>query len=46
MAQGEHLVVANAGDSRAVLGVISDDDGCLKPIQLSVDFRPNLPGQT
>lgn len=41
--QGEHLVVANAGDSRAVLGVISDDDGCLKPIQLSVDFRPNLP---
>lgn len=40
--QGRHLVVANAGDSRAVLAVTSDD-GCLKPVQLSVDFRPNLP---
>lgn len=40
--QGRHLVVANAGDSRAVLAVTSGD-GCLKPIQLSVDFRPNLP---
>lgn len=41
--QGRHLVVANAGDSRAVLAVTSDD-GCLHPVQLSVDFRPNLPG--
>lgn len=40
--QGRNLVVANAGDSRAVLAVTSDD-GCLKPVQLSVDFKPNLP---
>lgn len=36
-------MVANVGDSRAVLGTLSDD-GSLVPFQLTVDFRPNLPG--
>ncbi|KAI8555630.1 hypothetical protein RHMOL_Rhmol05G0187500 [Rhododendron molle] len=40
--QGELLVVANVGDSRAVLATTSDD-GSLVPIQLTVDFKPNLP---
>ncbi|XP_065863723.1 probable protein phosphatase 2C 41 [Euphorbia lathyris] len=41
--QGDHLVIANVGDSRAVLATASDDDGRLIPIQLTVDFKPNLP---
>ncbi|KAF5737023.1 putative protein phosphatase 2c [Tripterygium wilfordii] len=40
--QGEHLVVANVGDSRAVLATTSDD-GTLLPVQISIDFKPNLP---
>ncbi|KAH7573520.1 hypothetical protein JRO89_XS03G0164100 [Xanthoceras sorbifolium] len=40
--QGENLVVANVGDSRAVLATLSDD-GSLVPLQLTIDFRPNLP---
>ncbi|XP_050216563.1 probable protein phosphatase 2C 34 [Mercurialis annua] len=40
--QGEHLVIANIGDSRAVLGTICDD-GNLVPLQLTTDFKPNLP---
>ncbi|KAJ8766849.1 hypothetical protein K2173_009150 [Erythroxylum novogranatense] len=39
---GEHLVVANVGDSRAVLATTSDD-GSLVALQLTVDFKPNLP---
>lgn len=42
--QGESLVVANVGDSRAVLATLSDD-GDLVPFQLTVDFKPNIPGQ-
>lgn len=34
--------MANVGDSRAVLATTSDD-GSLVPIQLTVDFKPNLP---
>ncbi|WCJ23427.1 Protein phosphatase 2C family protein [Euphorbia peplus] len=41
--QGDHLVVANVGDSRAVLATTSDNDGNLTPIQLTIDFKPNLP---
>ncbi|OMO53607.1 phosphatase 2C (PP2C)-like protein [Corchorus capsularis] len=41
--QGEHLVIANVGDSRAVLATTSDD-GNLVPLQLTVDFKPNIPG--
>ncbi|KAK9288243.1 hypothetical protein L1049_016693 [Liquidambar formosana] len=40
--QGDLIVVANVGDSRAVLATTSDD-GSLVPIQLTVDFKPNLP---
>ncbi|XP_024015151.1 probable protein phosphatase 2C 41 isoform X2 [Eutrema salsugineum] len=41
--QGDHLVVANAGDSRAVIATTSDDGNGLVPVQLSVDFKPNIP---
>lgn len=40
--QGDELVVANVGDSRAVLATNSGD-GCIVPTQLTVDFKPNLP---
>ncbi|KDP27848.1 hypothetical protein JCGZ_18928 [Jatropha curcas] len=40
--QGEHLVIANVGDSRAVLATTSED-GSLVPLQLTIDFKPNLP---
>ncbi|KAJ8636354.1 hypothetical protein MRB53_010621 [Persea americana] len=40
--QGELIVIANVGDSRAVLGT-SLDDGSLVPVQLTVDFKPSLP---
>ncbi|XP_077212859.1 putative protein phosphatase 2C 73 isoform X2 [Tasmannia lanceolata] len=40
--QGELIVIANVGDSRAVLGTTSDD-GSLVPVQLTVDFKPSLP---
>lgn len=36
------MVLANVGDSRAVLATISDD-GSLVPVQLTTDFKPNLP---
>ncbi|KAJ0264265.1 protein phosphatase 2C 41 [Hirschfeldia incana] len=41
--QGDHLVVANAGDSRAVIATTSNDGVGLVPVQLSVDFKPNIP---
>ncbi|MED6156423.1 hypothetical protein PIB30_014389 [Stylosanthes scabra] len=40
--QGELIIIANVGDSRAVLAT-SSDDGSLVPVQLTVDFKPNLP---
>ncbi|KAG5541625.1 hypothetical protein RHGRI_021453 [Rhododendron griersonianum] len=40
--QGELIFIANVGDSRAVLATTSDD-GSLVPIQLTIDFKPNLP---
>ncbi|KAJ1407686.1 PPM-type phosphatase domain [Sesbania bispinosa] len=40
--QGEHLIIANVGDSRAVLATTSED-GTLTPLQLTTDFKPNLP---
>ncbi|KAK6288575.1 hypothetical protein POUND7_000116 [Theobroma cacao] len=39
---GDLMYVANIGDSRAVLATTSDD-GDLVPVQLTVDFKPNLP---
>uniref|UniRef100_A0A1J3J974 protein-serine/threonine phosphatase n=1 Tax=Noccaea caerulescens TaxID=107243 RepID=A0A1J3J974_NOCCA len=40
--QGEVIYVSNVGDSRAVLATISDE-GSLVAIQLTLDFKPNLP---
>ncbi|KAL9248991.1 putative protein phosphatase 2C 73 [Drosera capensis] len=40
--QGENVVIANVGDSRAVLAT-SSGDGSLVAIQLTIDFKPNLP---
>jgi len=42
MFQGEYLITANIGDSRAVLATTSED-GILTPRQLTTDFKPNLP---
>lgn len=40
--QGELIYVANVGDSRAVLATVSDE-GSLVAVQLTIDFKPNLP---
>jgi hypothetical protein len=40
--QGDLMIVANVGDSRAVLGTTSDD-GAIAAVQLTVDLKPNLP---
>lgn len=40
--QGDLIVLANVGDSRAVLATTCGD-GCLIPVQLTVDFKPNVP---
>ncbi|KAK1419236.1 hypothetical protein QVD17_28399 [Tagetes erecta] len=43
--EGDLMVLANVGDSRAVLGTTSDD-GSLVAVQLTVDFKPNVPQET
>ncbi|XP_057735260.1 probable protein phosphatase 2C 33 [Arachis stenosperma] len=40
--QGQHLVIGNVGDSRAVL-CTRDHDDSLVPVQLTTDFKPSLP---
>ncbi|KAI4338304.1 hypothetical protein L6164_016646 [Bauhinia variegata] len=40
--QGEDLIIANLGDSRAVLATTSED-GTLISLQLTTDMKPNLP---
>jgi len=40
--QGRDLIVANLGDSRAVLATMSDT-GYLTAVQLTTDHKPNLP---
>ncbi|KAL2231264.1 probable protein phosphatase 2C 34 [Sesamum indicum] len=40
--QGDIIFLANVGDSRAVLGTTSDS-GNLVAVQLTIDFKPNLP---
>ncbi|KAH7842590.1 hypothetical protein Vadar_007047 [Vaccinium darrowii] len=40
--QGDHMVIANLGDSRAVLYSRGDDDQ-LVSVQLTIDLKPNLP---
>jgi len=36
------MTIANVGDSRAVLAT-NDENGNLVAVQLTVDFKPNLP---
>lgn len=38
------MIIANVGDSRAVMAVTSDD-GKLEPVQLTRDHKPNVPGK-
>ncbi|KAI4304193.1 hypothetical protein MLD38_039742 [Melastoma candidum] len=40
--QGNHLIIGNLGDSRAVLGT-RDEENALTAVQLTVDLKPNLP---
>lgn len=42
--QGDYLVIGNLGDSRAVMGRITDDGG-IKAIQLTTDLKPGLPSK-
>lgn len=42
--QGEDLVTANLGDSRAVLGTVSEK-GEVKAVQLTTDLKPGLPSK-
>ncbi|XP_015881094.2 probable protein phosphatase 2C 6 isoform X1 [Ziziphus jujuba] len=42
--QGQDLVIGNVGDSRAVLAT-RDKDNCLIAVQLTVDLKPDLPGE-
>ncbi|CAN8259073.1 unnamed protein product [Cochlearia groenlandica] len=41
--QGNHLVIANAGDSRAIIATTCEEGNSLVPVQLSVDFKPSIP---
>ncbi|CAK9161860.1 unnamed protein product [Ilex paraguariensis] len=41
--QGEDLVIANLGDSRAVLGTVRDDG--IMAVQLTTDLKPGLPSE-
>ena len=43
--QGRDLIVANLGDSRAVLATMSDT-GYLTAVQLTTDQKPNLPRES
>lgn len=40
--QGEDVVIANLGDSRVVLGTVSED-GDMVALQLTTDLKPGLP---
>ncbi|CAK7353052.1 unnamed protein product [Dovyalis caffra] len=42
--QGEDLIIANLGDSRAVLGRINDQNGIV-PVQLTTDLKPGVPSE-
>ncbi|KAI3936435.1 hypothetical protein MKX01_014404 [Papaver californicum] len=40
--QDQDLLIANLGDSRAIMGTLSEN-GQLKAVQLTVDLKPDLP---
>lgn len=39
------IFIANVGDSRAVLAT-TEDDGNVVAVQLTIDFKPNLPRES
>ncbi|XP_042382729.1 probable protein phosphatase 2C 12 [Zingiber officinale] len=41
--QGKDLVIANLGDSRAVLAAVSEDGRRLEALQLTTDLKPSVP---
>ncbi|CAI9260721.1 unnamed protein product [Lactuca saligna] len=41
--QGDDLVIANLGDSRAVLGTIAENG--ITPVQLTIDLKPSVPSE-
>jgi serine/threonine protein phosphatase PrpC len=43
--QGKDLIIANLGDSRAVLATMSET-GYLKAVQLTTDQKPNVPRES
>lgn len=43
MKQDEELIIANLGDSRAILGTMSND--APKVVQLTTDLKPSLPSK-
>ncbi|KAM1038319.1 hypothetical protein ACFX13_033753 [Malus domestica] len=43
--QGDNLVIANLGDSRAVLGTRSGEKNQIVPVQLTVDLKPDTPSE-
>lgn len=42
--QGEDLVIANLGDSRAVLGTIGQNG--IRAVQLTTDLKPCVPSKS
>ncbi|XP_047333859.1 probable protein phosphatase 2C 33 [Impatiens glandulifera] len=42
--QGQHLVIGNVGDSRAVIGTRDNDDSLIA-VQLTLDLKPSLPAE-
>ncbi|XP_047320512.1 probable protein phosphatase 2C 72 [Impatiens glandulifera] len=40
--KGEHLLIANLGDSRAILGTMNDDGG-MTAVKLTTDLKPSVP---
>lgn len=42
--QGEDLVIANLGDSRAILGMMTENG--VSAFQLTTDLKPGLPCKT
>ncbi|PON53597.1 Protein phosphatase [Parasponia andersonii] len=42
--QGDNLIIANLGDSRAILGTRGDKNQLI-PIQLTVDLKPDIPSE-
>ncbi|KAF7845258.1 putative protein phosphatase 2C 65 [Senna tora] len=42
--QGDHLIIGNLGDSRAILCTRGENDQ-LTPVQLTVDLKPDIPSE-